>query len=246
MRKRRATIIGVFSAKGGVGKTTTAVNLGAALAQKIENKVLVTETNMLASSLGLYFGILDPSPALQDVVLGEAEIEDAIQVPEEGLHVLPGSVDFSGKIGEIDLESLLEPIRNKYRVIIIDPTPTLGLETYTALRTCDEAFLICRPEMPSVTGTLQVFKAAKREKTPITGVIVNNVTNKDYEISLSDIRKTFGRTPTSIIPNDEAVPESIAQGVPLVINNPESAAAEEFKRLADVTLARIKSQGKVK
>ena len=116
VRKRKGLVLGVYSAKGGVGKTTTVSNLGAALAQKLKGKVIIVETNMTASNLGLHLGIVDPPVVVQDVVYGRVRTDDAIVKTDYGLHVLPGSVAFTEELGPIDLSALLEALRKKFEV----------------------------------------------------------------------------------------------------------------------------------
>ena len=123
MRMKKGLILGVFSAKGGVGKTTTVANLGAALAQKLRDRVIIVETNMTASNLGLHLGILDPPVVIQDVVFGRVNISEALSTTDYGLHILPGSVAFTEELGSMDLRGVLEELRGKYDIIILDSPP---------------------------------------------------------------------------------------------------------------------------
>ncbi|MEM4972752.1 MAG: AAA family ATPase, partial [Candidatus Hadarchaeales archaeon] len=103
LRRRRGIVLGVFSAKGGVGKTTTVANLGAALAQRKKGKVIIVETNMTASNLGLHLGVVDPPVTVQDLVMGRLKVEEGISKTEYGLHLLPGSIAFTTEVGSVDL-----------------------------------------------------------------------------------------------------------------------------------------------
>lgn len=239
---RKGIVIGVFSAKGGVGKTTIVVNVGAALAQKLKKRVVVVETNMTSSNLGLYLGILDPPVVVQDVVLGRAPIWDAIVPLENGLHLIPGSVSFTGEIGSVDLRSLLDPLRKKYSVIVLDSAPGFGTEVISGLRASDELLIVCQPQVPAIAGTLQTFRAADRLKVPIAGVVLNRVTGKRYEVPISDIRRTLGWPTIAVVPEDDSVPESTTKGAPVVLEHPNSPAGVEFTKLAGKILARIKAR----
>jgi len=246
MKLRRGTVIGVFSAKGGVGKTTTVANLGSALAQKLKGRVCVVETNMTASNLGLHLNILEPPVAIQDVVFGRVKIDEAITVLKSGLHVLPGSVAFTDELGSIDLKGFIDQLRRKYTVILLDSAPGFGLEVFAGLKACDELLIICQPEIPAIAGTLQTFRAADRLKIPVLGVILNRVAHRRYEIPLMEIKKTLGWATILEIPEDGAVQESITKANPVVLESPESPAAIEFKKLAGVILARIKARRRVR
>lgn len=246
LRKTRANVIGIFSGKGGVGKTTIAVNLGLALSRKIKGKVLIVETNLLTSNLSLRLGFLENSPTIHDVIFGEANIEDAVKAYEEGFHVLPGSASFTGNLAMVDFRDLLEPLRTEYKIILLDSDPGFGLGIKAGLEASDETLLVCQPEVPAVAGAFQIFKKAKKVKTPVTGVVLNKVSDEEYEVSVEEVKRAFGRRPISVIPCDEAIPESVSQGVPFIFGNPDSPATEEFRRLARVLHDQDKSRRRVK
>jgi len=239
-------VIGVFSAKGGVGKTTVVVNLGMALAQRAKGNVLLVETNVTVSTLGLYFGMTEPPVTIQDILMGKVKVEDAIVKYENTLDVLPGATGFVKEVGIMDLSSLIDPLRKKYSIVLLDSSPGFGLEVYSGLKVCDEILIICQPEIPSMLGALQTYRIADEWKIPVIGVVVNRVTGKPYEIPVNDIKKTFGGVTVSVIPEDPKIPESVAKGVPVVASAPNSPAAIEFVRLAKSIHAHIKSQRRVK
>lgn len=245
VKKRKGMVLGVFSAKGGVGKTTTVANLGAALAQKLKDKVLLAETNMTASNLGLHLGILDPPIVVQDVVYGRVKVSDAVIKTDYGMHVLPGSVAFTDEVGSIDLSSIVEELKKKYQVIILDTAPGFAPEVYAGMKVCDEILVCCQPQVPAIAGTLQTFRAADRLKLPVFGVVLTRITRKRYEISLSDIRRTLGWPTLVEIPEDDMVPESITRGMPVVLYAPNAPAAVEYRRLAQMLFTHMRSRKRV-
>lgn len=246
VKKRKGMVLGVFSAKGGVGKTTTVANLGAALAQKLKDKVLLVETNMTASNLGLHLGVLDPPIVVQDVVYGRVKVSDAVIKTDYGMHVLPGSVAFTDEVGSIDLSSIVEELKKKYQVIILDTAPGFAPEVYAGMKVCDEILVCCQPQVPAIAGTLQTFRAADRLKLPVFGVVLTRITKKRYEISLSDIRRTLGWPTLVEIPEDDMVPESITRGMPVVLYAPNAPAAVEYRRLAQMLLTHMRSRKRAK
>ena len=245
MRLKRGLILGVFSAKGGVGKTTTVANLGAALAQRLKNRVIIVETNMTASNLGLHLGILDPPVVVQDVVFGRVKISEATSVTDYGLHVIPGSVAFNEEMGSIDLRGIMEELRKKYDIIILDSAPGFGLEVFAGMKACDELLICCQPRVPAIAGTLQTFRAADRLKIPVFGVVLNRITGKRFEIPTSDIKRTLGWPTLVEIPEDDMVEESVTRGVPVVLHAPNSPAAVEYRKLAQAVLAHLRARKRV-
>lgn len=245
MRIKRGLILGVFSAKGGVGKTTTVANLGAALAQKLKNRVVIVETNMTASNLGLHLGILDPPVVIQDVVFGRLKVNDAISTTDYGLHIIPGSVAFTDELGSIDLRGILDELTRRYDVVILDSAPGFGLEVFAGMKACDELLICCQPRVPAIAGTLQTFRAADRLKIPVFGVVLNRVTGRRFEIPTSDIKRTLGWPTMAIVPEDDMVAESVTRGAPVVLHAPSSPVALEYRKLAQAVLTHLKARKRI-
>ncbi len=233
IKPRRARVVGIFSCKGGVGKTTTAANLGMLLAERLGNGVVVIEANLSAPNLGLHLGIIDPKVTIHDVLTGAATIEKATSVVGGTLHTVPGSVAYEGDIPLVDLKGAIEPIRPKYKLVIIDSAPGLGAEAVAAIKACDEMLVVTNPEIPTIASTLRTFRAAQRHRVPITGVVVNKIRGKRYEVPLSEIRKTLGWPIIATVPDDDKVRESLTAGIPVVRYAPKSSAARAFGELAD-------------
>jgi septum site-determining protein MinD len=244
-KAKKALVLGVFSAKGGVGKTTVVANLGAALSQKLKNRVLIIETNMTASNLGLHLGILEPPVVIQDIVFGRLNVREAILITDYGLHVIPGSVSFTEEVGSIDLRGILDEIRGKYDIIILDTGPGFSLEVYAAMKACDELLVCCQPKVPAIAGTLQTLRAADSLKIPIFGVVLNRATGKRFDIPTSDIKRTLGWPVLTTIPEDDMVEESLIRGIPVIIHAPNSPAAVEFRKLAQAVLIHLKARKRI-
>jgi septum site-determining protein MinD len=248
LRKRRGMVIGVFSAKGGVGKTTTVANLGAALSQRKKGKVIIVETNMTASNLGLHLGVVDPPVTIQDLALGRMDLQKVFSTPngicktDYGLHLLPGSIAFTTDVGMVDLSSIIEGLRKRYDVIILDSAPGFAPEVISAMKVCDEVLVCCQPQIPAIAGTLQSMRALERFKIPILGVVLTRVTGKRYEVPTSEIRRTLGWPTLVEIPEDDVVPESITRGIPVVLYAPNSPAAQQYLKLARMILAHLRAK----
>ncbi|MFN4132852.1 MAG: P-loop NTPase [Candidatus Hadarchaeales archaeon] len=232
IKPRIAHVLGVFSCKGGVGKTTTAANIGVALAEKLGGGVLVVEANLSAPNLGLHLGLIDPEPTIHDVLIGAVPVEKAVHVVGK-IHAIPGSLGYEGEIPLIDFKESIEPLRSKYRLIVIDSAPGLGTEAVSAIKASDKMLIVTNPEIPTIASTLRAFRAAERYKAPVLGAVLNRVSGKKYEVPISEVKKSLGWPILSTVPEDDKVRESLTAGTPVVEYAPKSSAARAFSELAD-------------
>jgi len=233
IRLKKARIIGIFSCKGGVGKTTTAINLATYLNEKFNGDVIAVEANLSAPNVGLHLGVVEPRITVHDVLAGRTSIEKAVGVSAGGLHFVPGSIAVSDETHLVDLKSCLEPLKKKYKYIILDSAPGLGPEVVAAMKASDELLIIANPEIPTIATTLRTFRAAERYRTPITGVIVNKVRGKRYEVPISEVRKTLKWQIAAVIPDDDKVRESLTAGSPVLRYAPRSPAARKFREMGE-------------
>lgn len=238
MRPKKARITGVFSCKGGVGKTTAAVNLATFLNEKLGGGVIVVEANLTAPNVGLYLGVIDSPITMHDIMSGRTSIERAVNVSKGGLHFIPGSIAVSEEIHLVDIKSCLEPLKKKYKYILLDSAPGLGPEVIAAVKASDELLIITNPEIPTIATTLRTFRAAERYRTSITGVVVNMVRDKRYEVPISEIRKTLKWPIAAVVPDDDKVRESLTAGTPVLRHAPRSPAAKKFRELGEYLLAK--------
>lgn len=223
-------VIGIISLKGGVGKTSSVANLGAALSQ-FNKKVLVVDANFSSPNLGLHFGLLNPETTLHDVLLNRASINDAIYEHNAGFHLIPGSY-VSRKINPFKLRDKIKHLKEHYDAILIDSSPNLNDEMLSAMIASDTLLVVTSPDYPTLSATLRAVRLARRKNTPISGLILNRVRNKSFELSIRDIEEAAEVPVISVLPEDIRVPESIANTMPVTLHRPKSNAAIEYKKLA--------------
>jgi len=231
MTQKKGKIIGIISLKGGVGKTTTVANLGAAMANEFGKNILVVDANFSAPNLGLHLGLVDPKVTLHDVLNDNNNVADAIHEHEQGFHVLP-SAYIGGNIDPSKLKQKINHLREKYDAILIDSSPNLNSEMLATMIAADELLVVSSPDYPTLSTTLRAIRLAKEKKTPITGLILNKVYHKNFELSLNDIEYAAGVPVVSVLPHDIKVPESVANTSPVALNMPKANSAIEFKKLA--------------
>ncbi len=226
-----AKVIGIISLKGGVGKTTTTANLGALLSRQFNKEVLMVDANFTAPDLALHFGLTKPRKTLHHILLNQAEAHEAIHQQTDRLHLLPGSI-IGKRVNPFSLKHKLAPLQQNYDIILLDSSPNLNEEVLATMIAADELLVVTTPDYPTLNATLRAVNIAKRKKTPITGLIINKVRNKKFELSLHEIEKAVGIPVLSVIPDDISVLEALSTMKPVVAHNKEAPATIELKKLA--------------
>ena len=226
-------IISVLSGKGGVGKTTLVSNLGAALVKKGKN-IIIIDGNVTTPNLSLHLGIPFYPITLHDVLKKKIPIESAIYHHESGLKIIPASLSYDA-IKDINLEkfqAVLLSLLGKADIVIVDAAAGLGREALAAINVADDLIVVTNPELPAVTDALKTIKIAEENGTKVLGVVVNRIRSLRHELSLNEIKSMLEVPIIAAIPEDLAVPRSIAKKIPVVHHKPNSRASIEFHRLA--------------
>lgn len=226
-------IISVVSGKGGVGKTTLVSNLGSSLAKRGKN-VIVLDGNVTTPNLSLHLGIPFYPITLHDVLKRKLPIESAIYHHESGLKIIPASLS-AESIKDVSMEKFQGVLLNllgKADIVIVDAAAGLGKEALTAIKAADELIIVTNPELPAITDALKTIKVAEESGTRILGVVVNRVRGLKHELPLSEIKSMLEVPILAAVPEDIAVPRSIAKRIPVVHHKPNSRASLEFQRLA--------------
>jgi septum site-determining protein MinD len=226
-------IISVLSGKGGVGKTTLVSNLGAALVKRGKN-VIILDGNVTTPNLSLHLGIPFYPVTLHDVLKSKIPIESAIYHHESGLKVVPASLSYEA-VKDVDMErfqAVILKLLGKADIVIVDSAAGLGKEALSAINVADDLIVVTNPDLPSVTDALKTIKIAEERGTKILGAVVNRIKGLRHEMSLNEIKSMLEVPIIAAIPEDLAVPRSIAKRIPVVHHKPNSRASLEFHRLA--------------
>lgn len=224
-----AKIIALASGKGGVGKTTVALNIGFALAS-LDKKVLVVDTDISLPNLDLYTGLEKPLITLLEVLNGSSEVKNAIYQIQMGLNILPCGSSFQAlkdvnmdKLGEI-----LSELRNSdYDFIILDVPAGLSKFSILPITYSDEVILVVNPDPASISDAQKVKSVAGLAGLNVTGIIVNKYKKSIY----NDIGVKLGLPVIGIIPEDDAIIKSRDTKKPLILLKPKSPASKAIMKI---------------
>ena len=230
MRKK---IIVITSGKGGVGKTTTAINLGAAI-NYFGKDVLIVDGNLSTPNVGIHLNSPEVPICLNHVLLGKADPYEAVYEHDSGLKIMPSSLSIKElkKIKPEKMKSLKSELKRLGDYIILDSAAGLGIEANSAIETADELILVTNPEMPAITDALKTIKLAEEKKVKIKGIIITRVKKNKSEMQ-PDVVKDMLEVPIlGSVPEDDITQEALNLKDALVNTHPKSNSARAYKEIA--------------
>jgi len=228
-----ARIIAIISGKGGVGKTTTAINLGAAL-NKFKQEVILVDANLNTPNIGVCLGAPIVPVTFNHVLKGKADIEEAIYEHSSGTKIVPSSLSVKEltKFNTKKLPEIGKSLGKLSDFVIFDSAAGFGQEAMDTLHAGDEIIVVTNPEMPAVTDALKAVKVARELGKEVKGVIVTRHTNAKYEMPLSSIKSMLEANIIGVVPEDDSVKKSLTKRDAVVHTHPRSKASRKYQEIA--------------
>ncbi len=255
-RRNMSRIIAIANQKGGVGKTTTAVNLSAALAH-YDQKVLMIDVDPQGNATS---GIGIPKERIKlcvyDALINSISVDQIIiSSPWERLDIVPASIKLAGAEIELvptinretRLKQTLQQVRKNYHYLLIDCPPSLGLLTINALTAADEVLIPIQCEYYALEGlgqlinTVSLVRKHLNEKLTIAGVVLtmyDGRTNLSEQVA-DEIRKYFkGLVYETVIPRNIRLSEAPSHGQPIIVYDPRCRGSEVYLTLAQEVIGK--------
>jgi len=244
------TTLPILNNKGGIGKTTTAVNLAAGLARAGQTVLVVDLDSQVSASLSLGLSRDQLSPSVADVLFGDANVEDAIRTLDaDPVDLLPASLDlanadvslFNADDRHHRLARLLDEVEPLYDFIFLDCPPSTSLLTLNAMVAGDALLIPVSPAYLALEGVVRLGEVIKQARdslnqtTPVLGLLLTMVDREidNTEAVISQIRTYYGEKVFSTeIRHDDSLVRAAEQGRSIFAQSPASPGADDYAALA--------------
>ena len=223
----------VASGKGGVGKTTTAINLGAMFAEA-GSDVVVVDTDLGMANIAGFLDFEMTGATLHDVLAGEANVPEAIYEAPGDIDVLPSSTDIQAfaRSETEKLPDVVAQLRAEYDVVLLDTGAGISYDTMLPLSLADAVLLVTTPDVASVRDTAKSGELTHHVGGTVRGAVLTQRSNDI--LNAEDVEGTLETEILAVVPEDQTVPMGIDAGRPLAAFAPNAPAASAYRELAEL------------
>ena len=225
--------IAIISGKGGVGKTTTILNLGSAL-MKRGKKVILLDANFMTPNLSLHLGVPSPKSHLNDFLKKKKSLNEVIHIHHSGLNFIPSSISYQDfkKTNPENLSEGFEHLENLADFVLVDSPAGLGHELIHILKNTDETIVIVNPNLSSLVDALKAIELAQENNNIISGIVLNMTNKGKHELHKKDVEETLGHPIVANVQLDKKIRKALYQQVPSYYLSPRSRSSKEYDKLA--------------
>jgi cell division ATPase MinD len=229
--------VGIVSIKGGVGKTTSCINISSAL-DWFRRDVILVDGNFSNPDVGINLGAELMEKTIHSALKGKHHIRESVYLHPSGLKIIPGNMSYrEARTAKIEnFHDILTELSGAAEVIIVDSAPGFGADAQTIIKAMDYLIIATTPDISSVANSIKMVKFAEEMKKEIVGIVVNRKENHEIELDTKNIEALLKRKVIGIIPEDHHVRDSLKHKNPVVFLHPNSPSANAFKKVAGVLI----------
>ena len=225
--------VGILSGKGGVAKTTSTVNLGAAF-NYFGRDVTIVDGNLSTPNLGLHLGVPVVPISLHDVLKGKNDILESVYKHNSGLKIIPASLSLNDlkDVKPENLGKILMRLDGLTDIVLIDGSPGIGGDALTVINAVEDVIIVTNPELPAVTDALKISKFVEGMGKNVKGIILSKTGGADHDLSEENVERMLDSPVIATIPYDKSIRKSLVMKEPVIYNSPRSKSAIAYKKLA--------------
>lgn len=226
------TVYAIASGKGGVGKTTTTVNLGASLAATGE-RVVIVDADLGMANLDSFLGLTPDGPTLHEVLAGKVDVSEATYDAPGNLDVVPSGAELAG-YADVDTSALAEiaaELRAEYDYVLLDVGAGVTHDSVLPLGIADAVLLVTTPDIAAVRDTVKTREITERLDGTVMGLVLTRVGHR-FDLDAQEVAGKLSTRLLAIVPEDEAVGESLFAREPTVVHAPDSPASTVYREFS--------------
>lgn len=223
--------IGIASGKGGVGKTTVAINTALSISN-FNREITLLDANLSTPHVSIHLGAPLSPITIHDVLKGRNTITEATYIHPSGLRIIPASISLD-EIDDLNHRKLSNLLfkQNLGELVMIDMSAGLSEDVTSLFSILDEILIVTKSDMPSITEALKTIRLSEKNNLSVKGIILNKSTKLNI-VSNKNIETILGKKIIAEIPYDKNIYSALKLNQPLVYSFPDSSASIEFKKLA--------------